>query len=825
MAIRRDSVLSILRLSDIHIWGSASADDARQETILRHLLTDLAKLKHEFAAPDLVLITGDIVQSGTSAAYEDALRLWIKPICDTLHITRNRIFVVPGNHDVNHDEALSADRDLKLHEQYREDPPKAMDTLIGGKTRRSAVPWEAELIFRKFKAYIEFCSEEFVHCQPAASKPYFIVENWTPKTNSTYDVDPVQICGLNSAFLSIKGDFDKKKWGNFDTPLALGGQQINAVVEGDSGKLRLVLIHHPPELLADGEELKSELNAVPHLLFVGHMHDQSAEITDVVTQDGHIVFRAAATYLPTREQGGERRHGYDFIRVTRDGIEYFPRIHKRKLTTFCSGVEGEPTNSEDAGEEIGRRIIIRRNKLPQRFLTWLDKQLEQPAKPAIIAITRSQTNVMAAIPATIPPPRNLPRNQDKIDDSAPDTTEKINPFANRFTRFGIGIALAASALLATSVYIQRYGLAPNSLHQEPSAHVIATPEFVSPVFSAKPTKTEETTDLNPVGILEGIDGATTIAVDREPNGNIYVGIANSDEVSGQIVRVSKQETSARKTIFEGHARAMTATMTTLGWVDRKGFEARVHTFDLIKQSQKPTEVLIGYHDNALDKGMYPFGIALTNDGDPVVQLQLPIRSRKGTTNKYVLTVPKGEQYPIGQAQVAAMNDMTSCGIAVGANAAFFGALALSKVNGTIYHAPFSGRLSVLSGTQTDNYNNPHGMAFYDDKLVVVDDGQADDNGTLTIYRLVRDSITGVLLADKFVPRQTGLHKPHCVAADDKGISWTNFGNGSIGFRSWDPTPRVHTITVMDTHPQTIALDTDHVYWTSSDGKVRITKRP
>lgn len=945
MPIRRDSVVSILRLSDSHILAHASADEARQVVVIRHLAADFARLHRAFGAPDLVLITGDLAQAGEDEEYEEVNRSLIQTIMHAFGISKNRIYLVPGNHDANDKLANAYDNGLKIHDKHREDPLRGMDTLVGSRNRQGAEASEALWIFKKFDGYVGFCNKAFVHCAISASKPYF-VHDWQPHRNAEYEVDPIRICGINTAYLSYRGDFKAKKWGNYSSPLALGSQQINEIVKGPDDMLRIVMMHHPPELLADGEQLMAELNKVPNLLFVGHMHQQRAEITDVVTDDGHLVFRAAATYLPIKEQDGRRRHGYDFLRVTVDGIEYYPRTHITGQANFRSGVEGEPKNSEDGGQEIGRRILIPRRVLPERFLAWLDKQVQQRVTPKIVRTTRRQTSVMAAVPGTMPPPPNLPvpRSEPEVEDvtqkedlhlpvnpyaetvrdmpspdalrkgelpdhtserpvppeekvvpavqtlppppleratperadciSAPDALsiatrpshcpnadtnpthppdepsrtnmastkdllrdllrdafppEMPPPPRNVKRPFGIRATAATLGLLALIGFT--WMRQTTQRHQPPpiASHASIKPELANPPASVIPKEVDKPAPPQSVSVVPNVQNAFALVADAQPNGHLYImtcanNVDCQQKARGPIVRVDKHGSGERDVVFPGQAYALAATPTLLAWVERDGAIARVHTLDLNNGVQQdPVDREKGYSVEHDQPEMLSFGLAITPDNEIITSMNVPLQTTRTSNdgNQYYLDKPSGRAY------LQSMLNAAPCGVAVGRDAAFFGAPNGDKR--TIYHVPLAkgSTHGVLRGTQADEFKNPRGFAVYNEQLILVDEGATDNSGTLTIYPLTRDSKSGALVAGPSTHRIPDLGRPRCVAADQYGVAWTNQQDRSVSFMSWDTKRSTKKIDVPDTSaiPEMITLDSKYAFWTSSDGLVRKVERP
>lgn len=91
--------VTLLHLSDIHRTPDEKASNAE---ILIWLLADLERglANDGIPRPDLIVVSGDIAQSGDADEYKEALEL-VDRIASSLHLDRSHVVVVPGNHDVH----------------------------------------------------------------------------------------------------------------------------------------------------------------------------------------------------------------------------------------------------------------------------------------------------------------------------------------------------------------------------------------------------------------------------------------------------------------------------------------------------------------------------------------------------------------------------------------------------------------------------------------------------------------------------------------------------------------------------------------------------
>lgn len=88
-----------LHLSDLHI----GTKDWQLDTVLQALKRDLpGLLAHAARKPQLLFVTGDVAKRAREVEYDAAFR-FLDELCQLLELGRERVFLVPGNHDVDRD--------------------------------------------------------------------------------------------------------------------------------------------------------------------------------------------------------------------------------------------------------------------------------------------------------------------------------------------------------------------------------------------------------------------------------------------------------------------------------------------------------------------------------------------------------------------------------------------------------------------------------------------------------------------------------------------------------------------------------------------------
>lgn len=75
------------------------------DTLLSRLCDDLEELhisEQKVPKPDVVVVTGDLAETGVKKEFDDVLTFLIG-LTQRLGLGRDRVVIVPGNHDINWD--------------------------------------------------------------------------------------------------------------------------------------------------------------------------------------------------------------------------------------------------------------------------------------------------------------------------------------------------------------------------------------------------------------------------------------------------------------------------------------------------------------------------------------------------------------------------------------------------------------------------------------------------------------------------------------------------------------------------------------------------
>jgi Calcineurin-like phosphoesterase len=251
----RNLMLNVFHVSDLHYTASATGrvrDDAISGAKAILKLAQTLKDQGVLSSDVCLCITGDLVQSGASNSeglrsdFDAVDSEFLKPLIEILQISTERVFMVPGNHEMDR-EAIS--------------PDDQINSLNYSKKR----PCEDDIHndFRsKLTTFFEFID----------AHGYKSVNRDNPRL-AIFEVNGQCIACLNglAGAYSLNGFQDKGHL--FVTPSEFGG------VLSDIPKNAVVLLHHPLSWFEDqcGIDLKEFFAARVCRLLTGHIHDQGAD--------------------------------------------------------------------------------------------------------------------------------------------------------------------------------------------------------------------------------------------------------------------------------------------------------------------------------------------------------------------------------------------------------------------------------------------------------------------------------------------------------------------------------------------------------------------
>jgi predicted phosphodiesterase len=287
-----------MHISDLHYEDHENANRRRVE---HAFIRDIERQRDAGIMPNMIFITGDIAASGHAEQYKRAAD-FISRLLDSTGVSRDYLFIVPGNHDVAWNKINPNIKKL-CGFKNRNDLAQAMrDTAV------------IAMLQEPFEAYFEFIKESIgdKNSFTQGASFYYSEEN-----------NNIGVAGINSAIGSgiiREGDktFDK---GN----LFIGEECIEKTTEKvKNHNIRFVLLHHPLSYLMDFDErdVESILCQRCDILLHGHLH--LSEFRDVRALRGQMRVLPVGSIFQSRELVNSYSIGIVDLKK-RDGIIRFRR--------------------------------------------------------------------------------------------------------------------------------------------------------------------------------------------------------------------------------------------------------------------------------------------------------------------------------------------------------------------------------------------------------------------------------------------------------------------------------------------------------------------
>jgi predicted phosphodiesterase len=276
--------LRILHFSDLHERVALEwMDDKRKakvrlsEATRRQVLDDsnfLEVIKKEIGQVDLVCFTGDAADWGLAGEFKKATGR-LDDILKASSVSRDRLFLVPGNHDIQRKKAEQSweqMRKLALMPHMS----NALSDWMGGMDAPFGAQeaWREEIAQRAddFWKWVEFDLGRACLLPRNSAHRRLGYRVRVDGLSLPFDV---HVIGFDSAWLC--GD-------HHDTgKLRLTPGQVNLLIQGENVPsqvgFRLALVHHPLSALAEDNQCFRLLANGVDLLLHGHQHDPIAKVS------------------------------------------------------------------------------------------------------------------------------------------------------------------------------------------------------------------------------------------------------------------------------------------------------------------------------------------------------------------------------------------------------------------------------------------------------------------------------------------------------------------------------------------------------------------
>lgn len=273
--------VTILHVSDTqfgqyHRFGT-------EDSLARNLIRDLERLKRDerVPEPDLMILSGDITERANEDEFADALA-FLDEVCAITGLSRERVVVVPGNHDVSWSWSEAHFYECRA------------------KGKEFAVPY-----FPKWENYQRFVTELHDPTAFTAERPYRL---------HRFDELRVAVAAMNSTIKESHRDDDHYGWCG-DGQLRWFARELGEL----DGMLRIGVLHHNVrrKAVADNENLRDEdalsdiLRDRLDLILHGHTHAGKEDRLP----NGTLVLATGSAAVTEDWRPGETRNQYQVLRV------------------------------------------------------------------------------------------------------------------------------------------------------------------------------------------------------------------------------------------------------------------------------------------------------------------------------------------------------------------------------------------------------------------------------------------------------------------------------------------------------------------------------
>lgn len=250
-----ECLLRWLHISDLHFHTKSGAR-YHEDIVQEELLKEIRRCQKDTEwRPDMIFVTGDIAHSGKKAEYENATTFFDKLLSEAgLH--RDRLFVVPGNHDIDRDRRRGLTRKM---ESQRE----ADDYFCTGNL----------LHFHKLQAYQNWHREYFGTVPSFDSTCTSQIVRLPIRRRSGNGEIRIGILSINTALFSVDDHDHNELW--------IGrGLLRSALPEIEDCDLRIAIMHHPLHWLhgEEEDEITHLLRTKMNIIMNGHTHRQRPEL-------------------------------------------------------------------------------------------------------------------------------------------------------------------------------------------------------------------------------------------------------------------------------------------------------------------------------------------------------------------------------------------------------------------------------------------------------------------------------------------------------------------------------------------------------------------
>jgi len=259
--------LTWLHLSDWHQKGKDFDRRVVRDALLKDIEERVTRIDPTLERVDFVVFSGDLVWTGKPDEYQAAQEHLLAPALTAAGLKANRLFIVPGNHDLNR---------THVYEMLPPELQKPLDSDALVQKWLNEEDGKRERTLEPFAAYRDFVAKYTGQSTPDYASILRL------NVGGKDDGKKVALLGLNSAWMCAR---HKDNAGEVDDArrILVGEPQIHAALaEIANADVRIAVLHHPFEWLADFDRshIKNRLRRECHFILTGHEHCPQLEVVN-----------------------------------------------------------------------------------------------------------------------------------------------------------------------------------------------------------------------------------------------------------------------------------------------------------------------------------------------------------------------------------------------------------------------------------------------------------------------------------------------------------------------------------------------------------------
>ena len=282
----------LLHISDIHFQHPICNTDMDPDKPYRtRLISDVRERVSDLGSVDAILVSGDIAFQGAPEEYEAAWT-WLRELASSCGCVEGRVFVVPGNHDVDRTVVTGRASVRNVQQMIASAEPDRRESELLHQLQDAEA---GRALFEPIAAYNDFAKR--FHCQVYAPERLFWCQD-LPLDDQTV----LRLYGLTSTLLSGANGRD-------DTRTSLYLSPLQTVLDPVDGIINLVICHHPPDWFKDQDDVEDAVRSRAAIHLFGHKHRQR-----FYKDDGCARFSAGAVNPDRNEPGWQP--GYNLISLS-----------------------------------------------------------------------------------------------------------------------------------------------------------------------------------------------------------------------------------------------------------------------------------------------------------------------------------------------------------------------------------------------------------------------------------------------------------------------------------------------------------------------------